>query len=424
MRKNIEKKKIFLANLHNSNNPGDMAINVGTLDFLSSFDDYTVSASLRSPKKKIVGDPEGKLKNNYPLIKLFRPFYARIDGMEQNRFITILKMMLFLILLPMPKIIFDGYVRRCPVFEEVLSSDIILCNGGNLFYWNKHGKYFWRTLTLIWPVLLASKYKKAFGFLGQSFPGFDKGLLKCFFKRVFSKAAFVMVREPKSKDIINDLLCGTVPIHAGLDMAFHMLVGPPPAVAPENDSKFIAIVLRTSKLGDQPQGADSGQLQKRRENEVIYKTLRLIEVSGKTVRVKIVIQHEIDESVSKRFYTEILKAGLAATTELVRCREYEQLINIYRECDWVITFRFHAAIFAIIAHTPVVGLCRKEYGPKMPGLFEWLEFPEMCFDIGIEGPVNWNVLSSDIAFSRCLEKIETQKKLDTRFFKNQLAVTI
>ena len=100
------------------------------------------------------------------------------------------------------------------------------------------------------------------------------------------------------------------------------------------------------------------------------------ELSARGLTAVFVIQTRADVRITRECLELLGSLGEPAPV----IEEYDPLVlrGLYSLARGVITFRFHAAIFALSVGTPALEIYRPIWGRKAPGLFADLGIPDLC----------------------------------------------
>ncbi len=166
----FDDKNITVAYAYGPRNAGDFALNLGSINILSSlFKKNNISFISRfAEKSPYFKETEDLLEKYEPKISL-HPCFFDVDKYRQEKIERIMNIFLssakysYYHLFP-----FAGYKNnKSTGIRAICESDIVLCNGGNLFYWNKYRKDIAYLFGILFPFTYAKKIKKPYGFLPQ-----------------------------------------------------------------------------------------------------------------------------------------------------------------------------------------------------------------------------------------------------------------
>ncbi len=108
--------------------------------------------------------------------------------------------------------------------------------------------------------------------------------------------------------------------------------------------------------------------------------------------------------------------------------EYNPVIlrSIYEKSVLLVAMRLHSAIFSLSAGTPVIGLYKEDWGPKMPGTLGLLDMEKFVFNISSSNPKNITDSIDELVEkkgeygSEILKKIERIKNELVGFLKDKV----
>jgi len=401
--------KITIAYAYGPQNAGDFSLNLGTISLLSEIYDkknfYMISRfGEDSPDFK---ESKKMLTKYEPDVSLI-PCFFDVDRYRQTRFQRSLNMgkaaAEYIHYTKMPG---AGINSDSPAVKAINESEFVFCNSGNLFYWNEYRR---RDLAYLYGIVFPFKYaqriEKPYGFLPQSI-GDIQGLGKLLMKDLFEKAQFFTFREPISKEKFLETFGEEHPVF--LDTAFfidsfeHDIAKEILDEVDLDENNFISITIRTAKLGD------VGSLEEEKQSDIIQKLQKLIDhnLSEYDHDVLLVCQTKKD-----RDSTRLLKLIYEDEHRVKIIEEYDPVVlrSIYRHSIFLIAMRLHSAIFSLSAGTPVIGLYKEEWGPKMPGTLKLLDLEDSVFEIS-----SFNL--EDI-YAQVDTMIEENEKLREKIFKN------
>lgn len=156
----FNEKNITIAYAYGPRNAGDFALNLGAINVLSGlFKKNNISFISRFAKKAPYFKETKDLFAKYePQISLY-PCFFDVDRYRQEKFERIMKILVssakysYYHLFP-----FVGYNNdKSTAIRRICDSDIVLCNGGNLFYWNKYRKDIAYLYGILFPFTYAKK---------------------------------------------------------------------------------------------------------------------------------------------------------------------------------------------------------------------------------------------------------------------------
>lgn len=345
-------KTVSLVYGYSARNAGDFAITLGAIDVLLSFGIKVKLFSRYSRSNLDYHQALETLNQRYSNhIEVFEsPFTLdRTDSM-----IKTLKNYtegLFTIM---------GIIRKRGFRRQLLDSDMIIFNGGNLFRCNSIID-FTRLLALMYPLQVAQKNGKKVIIFPQSASTLNKiGKLLLF--PILRKAQVVIFREKLSyKNLEHFMPAGN--FFQTIDLAFFINKQKAKSILSINcDKPNIAITLRFHTVGDITHLPDS---------EIAYcldELGKVVDKLGVTHNVIVVVQTEKDYETSQAF---AIKHGV----KLIKSHNVLELIEVYRNVDLLLGMRLHSIILALSVGTPCLGLFYKQWGLKNPGMMSCFNMP-------------------------------------------------
>jgi polysaccharide pyruvyl transferase WcaK-like protein len=371
------RKTITLAYVYGPRNSGDMALNIGALDVLRSCGDFNIFAVSRFAE-----DHPDYLETKRYLENLYRnvqvvPFPVLYDRKTQTK---IEKISSFVkggfLYFPTIK---QSFLKNNKVYECISKSDLVIFNGGNLLF-ARDIKDFFRLGGITYPLQLARDLKIPYGFFPQSLPEITFSQGRKLVSKLMNDSHFCLFRESASLEKAQEL--GVQGGEHSLDLAFfisrtdELRANQIMAGNELIEKKFVPIILRTSSLGDQ------GTLSEEIIEDVLEWTKELVSsLLEQSMDPVFVVQTRQDLDVSLNAVESIAKSRKEIQSVPV-IEEYDPLVlrGLYKKAKAIFTFRLHAAIFALSVGTPAIGIYRKEWGPKMPGIYKDIGVPEMCIE--------------------------------------------
>lgn len=262
-------------------------------------------------------------------------------------------------------------------FDTLLKSDGVVIKGGG--YLHTYGKiedlyYLWFGL---YYVLLAKRLHKKVIMLPNSIGPITGRLNRLFFKFVASKIDLLYVRENISLDYVEKL--GLKTCKYGFDLGYYAKAMPIPAgmkVVNETLSTAIGITLRPYRFpnSSNPQekyldyiNSISGFCNKYYAGNKFY---FIVQVQGPSA-------HETDLIA---IMDVIKKLDSVVDYEIIDDNyNYQELMSIYKNMDFVIGTRFHSVIFSQIVGTPALAIAYG--GNKSRGIMRELGLEDYVIDI-------------------------------------------
>lgn len=349
-------KKALVYYLYGNRNSGDMAICMGTIEFLLRHG-YKVTMVSR------FSEAEDEYRRSRDYVGEYYPDVTVCPGpFSFERAFSVLKK-LSAYTRSMLKVI--GLEADRVTHRLITDHDIVFFNGGNLLRGSKTVDYL-RLVALFYPIQIAHKMGKEVYCLPQStaeISNFGEKLLK----KYLSGFEKIFVREK----ISYDELTRRFPVHnfiASTDMAF---LCQDTEIAKRKfaelnlrlTGKDIAIVVRNTGIGD------IGELSLEKQERLKAEVQTFVQ-AHESYHYWIVVQTEKDRAFSK-----ILQDSVKMKAELIECHDPLLLREIYKHMEALVTMRLHAGILSLSAHTPVIGVFTREWGLKNPGIMKDYNMP-------------------------------------------------
>lgn len=376
-------KKALVFYLYGNRNAGDMAICMGTIEYLKEKGyDITMVSRFSEAEDEYLRSKE-YVAEYYPDVKVYPgPFSFERDYSKMQKIIAYGKSYLKVL----------GIIPDERTKKLIKDANIIFFNGGNLLRASSMTDYL-RLIGLFYPIGLAHKLGKPIYCLPQSTTKtslFGKRLLRHYLK-CFNT---VYIREGASFDILKKNY-PRIPFARATDMAFfcedtELAALNYFALKTEIKEQTIAIVARNTRIGD------LGELAQEKQNILKKKLLEFVKMHPDKHYI-IVVQTEKDRNFSIEIGQEIIKN---ADVQLIENHDPLVLREIYKNVDCLVTMRLHAGILALSARTPVFGLFSKEWGLKNPGIMRDYDMPFIMIEDGgekISAPENNKKNKTDIS---------------------------
>lgn len=228
--------------------------------------------------------------------------------------------------------------------KAVKNCDLFILGGGGLF-----GSLTFKA-NLIWAAQAykAYKYKKPVIIYGQNVSPLKGIIRKMIVKKVFRSASLIVVRDEKSKEILESLglknRIYTVP-----DMAFRKKIE---KITDPNRSKTVIVSLRYME-----------NLSEKFKNNIT----KFLKKLSKNYKLKFIdFQHKADAKLHKEIIKRLKGAKIEHITDIKNTKE---LIGHFSKAKMVIGMRLHSIITAIKTGTPFIAI---NYAPKVKALLEYL----------------------------------------------------
>lgn len=373
-------KKVVVAYAYGTTNAGDHALTLGALELLQSVDtSLEISVVSRYSTQEEPSRATQDIQNKFPGVRAIPSPFA---FSRENAFLRLLQkahgflLVAFSLLLPG---LADRVFHNNIAIQEIADADLVLCNGGNLFYWNEHRKSLPRLIALAFPMYLARRLDIPYGLLPQTMGPFEGKMSELVFRRVFEDAEFIQFREPISPDhaeTIADLSktrTSVVP-----DLAFVSEPKPSNGSRLEHlggdsinlEGEFVAVTLRASQLGD-PEVSTNTDVD---ENEIVSTAEYMSGVISSLVKkcnlnVCIVVQTVNDMAVSYEI-ADILRDNVKSEVFILEGRNPQELSMVYERAEVLVGMRLHSIIFALRVGTPAMGVYKQRFGPKIEGTLQ------------------------------------------------------
>lgn len=364
------KRTAALFYLYGQYNAGDAAIGLGALEFLTTLG-YKINAVSRWPEssRDFIAD-RAYYNSKFGDVAISPgPFrFKRVRGF----FAAVRQYSVALFSLA-------GVSESANVRSVILSSDLVVLNGGNLLRCESL-RDFIRLTAFVYPVLLAKFYRKPYIIFPQSTSRinyFGKKLLGC----VFEDARAIWVREKSSLEVFTQHFPKVVFRYAP-DMAFNIEpISEGPLLLSEPGGRKsgavvkVAVTLRDFGIGDI---GPLPPIVRRRIVSTIGDVLR--QLSGSEfLDLTLVVQCDVDRAVTNEVFgtvQELLSLGNFRVT-ILDARDTYELLEFYKSQDLLLGMRLHSIVLALSVGTPCVGYFDHGWGLKNPGLLKAFDLP--CF---------------------------------------------
>lgn len=367
---------ITLAYLYGPRNAGDMALNIGALDIINKLNNLNINAISRfSEKHECFGETVKYLGDLYDNVKIV-PFPVNYDRNEKKplkNFLEVAKGSFMYV----PRIE-KPITGKNEIIQAIEKSDYLIFNGGNLLF-SRNIKDNLRLKGILYPVYIAEKINKPYIFLPQSIPSLENSSGKKKILRIINDSKLSLFRESNSVRKIYKNGLNNENVFPDLAFFIDKINRTKSNEILKNKNlnnvKYVPIILRATSLGDQGQLSEKEQAN---TIKLISNTIKKIISSG--MNPLFIIQTKSDIEFTKKCKLAI-EDYLDLNVPLLE--EYDPLVlrGIYEKAQAVITFRLHAAIFSLSVGTKTIGIYRKIWGPKMPGIFKDFGIEGWCFNI-------------------------------------------
>lgn len=348
-------KSVSLIYGYSARNAGDFAITLGAVDLLLESGVSVKLFSRYCKKNKDFYDSKKLVNDRYgDKVKVFESPFC-LDR-EDSVFKTALNY-------------FDGIMSLIGIKNnanfkrELLESDIVIFNGGNLFRCESFIDMA-RLSALMYPLQIAKKKNKPYLIFPQSSSNLNKfGKNKLL--PILNGAKTVFFREKKSFEHISKLTSSDN-FKQTIDLAFFINKD---SLKQRNDIKpnTIAITLRFHTVGD------IAYLSERQIGHIFEQLGLLVSTYNKQYSFVIVVQTDKDKELSQKFADEY-------SLELIKSNDPVELLEIYQSVHMLFGMRLHSIILALSVGTPCYGIFMKQWGLKNPGLMSYFDMPHFMLD--------------------------------------------
>ncbi len=229
--------------------------------------------------------------------------------------------------------------------------------------------------------------------LGQSVGPFRSARLRSLVSAVLRRTDAVVIRESESLATVQAMRIAPERLHFGTDMAFALDRDRParPAIAPRSGRLRVGVTARNWAF---PHSLDRQAAQRHYENALVEALEHLLAVHDAEV---VFLPQVIGPGSDDDRLVERRLAARLKRPDRVRVIEDDlapsELIEMLGGMDMLLATRFHSAIFAMLARTPVVAIA---YEHKTTGIMRRM-------DLG-----RWIVPIETVSGARLIELIEAQ----------------
>lgn len=344
-------KKALVFYLYGNRNAGDMAICMGTIEYLKQ-KGYDITMVSRFSEAEAEYQRSKKyVTEYYPEVKVYPgPFSFERDYSKLQKLIAYGKSYLKVL----------GVIADKQTKDLIRNADVVFFNGGNLLRAASMADYL-RLIALFYPIEIARKMGKPVYCLPQSTAKISntgekllRKYLKCFDK--------IFVREKISFDELSKRF-PDISFARCTDMAFlcsdtKVAERKFEDLALNIEKNTMAIVVRNTGIGD------IGELDADKQEKLLSRLETIIK-KQEDQQYLIVVQTEKDRNFSQKVLEYISTSN---TVQMIESHDPMVLREIYKRVDGLITMRLHAAILSLSAFTPVLGIFSEEWGLKNPGI--------------------------------------------------------
>jgi len=262
--------------------------------------------------------------------------------------------------------------------QKYTSADLILSSGGTYLIEN------YDLSTAILDYYLSIVTGNQFGFFTQTLGPFKKSRNRSAFRKIFSRASVILLRDERSKKHILELGIEQQKIHMAADAAF---------VLAEITNKFNRASLRADKhprLAISVRSMSFFQHNGYKGDYVSYidGMVQVVKVAVENFNAKVTFlstcqgipEYWTNDSVTaEEIYAKLPENILGNVNVDREFRQPREVVDAYQAFDIVIATRMHSAILALCAGTPTLGIA---YEFKMEELFKKINMPELALDVG------------------------------------------
>lgn len=261
--------------------------------------------------------------------------------------------------------------------KKILSADLIVLGGGSIIMNNK----FHFPAAIFMVCLMARFYKVKYGFTGISVGGVITPQMRWALRTAFSRASFVQVRDPNSKEKIEAAFNMEVSCYA--DYAFGIQY--PHRYNPGDDEATIVINVSENATG----------MSHARYEEYLQACDRIGQFFSATHHIKLITTGWPSDSAPLFMILESLKKSGKRNVSFVIPSSIEEYFESINHSQLVIASRLHAGIMSMIAGVPSMVLA---VGEKQVGFFRGIGFHDSILELADEniiGKIKNNLDSSD-----------------------------
>lgn len=388
-----KKEQIVLTYAWGTPNAGDHALTLGAIELLlNHIEESNITVISRFSSEDDQKDPTLDIKKKYPNIEVLEsPFKFSRKTVIDRFFEKVYGLVMFVLVSFFPSFSLKLF-KNNKAIHSITNAKIVLCNGGNLFYWNEHRKSLPRLLALAMPMIMAKKLKIPYAFLPQTIGSIENVILLKYIKKLLISAEFVMFRDENSLNYIKSIIdVEKENIKLVPDLAFFVssdyldfreeVDQKLENIGISKDDKFIAITLRASKLGD-PEGVSGESVnQEAIENVTNYiKNLVVPVAETKNLAILVVEQTDVDNETS-HYFKQHCKEMTSNKIAYISNRNPLFLSALYLRSECLVGMRLHSLIFALRVNKPAFAVYLKQFGPKTPGIYSSFELDEYCIDM-------------------------------------------
>jgi len=263
------------------------------------------------------------------------------------------------------------YIKNRGNVQTYLDADLVISTGGH----HLTDYYFPGKVGVLWEHYFLSQLDTPVVIYAQTLGPFERQPYRRMTKTVLNKAALIITRDRKSKEIVEDLGVST-PVHFTADAAFSMdpqrqretpldVLDASDTLPSENESTVSISVREWSHTAEDMSVDDYAQtIADVADWLVEEKDVNVVFASTCT---GLVGYHKDDRLMAGRV-VDLMQYGYRDEVQIL-AGEYtpQKLVGVYKQMDLHIGMRMHSNILALIGETPVVAL---GYQFKVHGLME------------------------------------------------------
>jgi polysaccharide pyruvyl transferase WcaK-like protein len=387
-------------------NAGDHALALGALSLLTSLvPPHQIVVVSRYAAGESTQDATADLKRQFPGVRVVPcPFGSARSTRRQRLLQNAQGLALSLLCVTLPRLALRLF-RHKDAIQELGRADLVLLMGGNLFYWHRYRKSLPRLGAFALPLLMAHRLGIPYGFLPQTSGPFE-GRMGRLLGKLFERAAFVLFRDRASLENVAAIADLTrTQTEVGPDLAFFLRRHPQrPASALSQlgltPGEYIAVTVRIAPLGDRgiAQEADDSAKVLSRLAALLPEVLA---VAASQLGKRIVFVAQTDEDVEpSREVRQVLADRYHVASEFIDTRDVATLLDLYANALLLVGMRMHSLIFALSQGTPVVGLWRRQLGPKIPAMLSDLGLADYALELASTDVTNVTSAIVDVARNR------------------------
>ena len=346
-------KTICLIYGYSARNAGDLAITLGAIDVLKSLGCQVKLFSRYKYQQNDYIESERYLRERYGNdLEIFEsPFFL---DRSSNLFSSLVHYM------SGAAVVF-GLKSNKQFCQQLLDSDCVIFNGGNLFRCHSFIDYA-RLCAFMYPLKVAKSAHVPYMIFPQSASTINEMGQKILFP-LLEGACKVFFREKESYDYMGELM-PSGNFEQTIDLAFFINKD---TLLSVKRKKMIAITLRFHTVGD------IGYLPEKYIEDIFERMGNYVTALKCEYEFVVVVQTDKDYLKSQQF---------AAKHELrlIKSNDPMELLYIYRSVSLLIGMRLHSIILSLSVGTPCFGLFYKQWGLKNPGMMNYFGMPYTIMD--------------------------------------------